>query len=80
MSVGGIIRADFGLFYQVPRDSGAIYPVTNVLDTYIYRALKMNGELGMSSAAALFQSTVGFALIMITNYIVTKIDSDNALF
>lgn len=80
MSVGGIIRSDFGLFYQLPRDSGTLYSVTNVLDTYIYRALRVSGELGMSSAAALFQSTVGFCLIMFTNWIVTKVDSDNALF
>lgn len=80
MSVGGIFKADFGLFYHLPKDNGPLYPVTNVLDTYIYRALKTNGEIGMSSAAALFQSTVGFVLIMIANKIVSKVDSDNALF
>lgn len=80
MSVGGIFRADFGLFYHLPKDSGALYPITNVMDTYIYRALKTSGEIGMSSAAALFQSTVGFVLILIANKIVSKIDSDNALF
>lgn len=80
MSVGGIFKADFGLFFQLPKDSGALYPVTNVLDTYIFRALKTSGELGMSSAAALFQSTVGFVLIMVANKVVSKIDSDSALF
>ncbi len=80
MSVGGIFKADFGLFYQLPRNSGPLYPVTNVLDTYIFRALKTSGEIGMSSAAALFQSTVGFILIMIANKIVSKVDSENALF
>lgn len=80
MSIGGIFKADFGLFYQLPKDSGPLYTVTNVLDTYIYRALKTNGEIGMSSAAALFQSTVGFVLIMIANKIVSKVDSENALF
>lgn len=80
MAVGGIFKADFGLFYQLPKDSGPLYPVTNVLDTYIFRALKTNGEIGMSSAAALFQSTVGFVLIMAANKIVSKIDNENALF
>lgn len=80
MAVGGIFKADFGLFYQLPKDSGPLYPVTNVLDTYIFRALKTNGEIGMSSAAALFQSTVGFVLIMTANKIVSKIDNENALF
>lgn len=80
MAIGGIFKADFGLFFQIPKDSGPLYPVTNVLDTYIFRALKTNGEIGMSSAAALFQSTVGFILIMIANKIVSKVDSENALF
>ena len=65
LNVGKVFYSDFGLFYQLPRDSGPLYPVTNVLDTYIFRALQTNGEIGMSSAAALFQSTVGFILIMI---------------
>lgn len=80
MSVGGIIRSDFGLFYQLPRDSGSLYPVTNVLDTYIYRALMQSSEIGMSSAAAFFQSVVGFALIMIANKVAAKIDNENTLF
>ena len=80
MSVGGIIRSDFGLFYQLPRNSGSLYPVTNVLDTYIYRALMQSSEIGMSSAAAFYQSVVGFALIMIANKVAAKIDNENTLF
>ena len=80
MSVGGIIRSDFGLFYQLPRNLGPLYPVTNVLDTYIYRALMQSSEIGMSSAAAFFQSVVGFALIMIANKVAAKIDNENTLF
>lgn len=80
LSVGRIFSADFGLFFQLPKDSGALYPVTNVIDTYVYRALMTFGDIGMSSAAALFQSTVGFVLIMLTNFIVSKVDNDSALF
>ncbi len=80
LSVGRIFSADFGLFYHIPRNSGALFDYTNVLDTYVYRALTASGEIGMSSAAALFQSTVGFILILTANKIVSKIDSDNALF
>ena len=80
LSVGRIFSGDFGLFYQLPRNSGALYEVTNIIDTYVYRALTSMGEIGMSSAAALFQSTVGFVLIMVTNYIVKKLDNDSALF
>lgn len=79
-SVGGIFRADFGLFYQLPKNSGALYPVTNVIDTYVYRGLMNLGNIGMSSAAALYQSFVGMILILVTNGIVRKVDADNAFF
>ncbi|MCJ8013045.1 ABC transporter permease subunit [Paenibacillus sp. KQZ6P-2] len=80
LAVGRIFYADFGLFYQVPRDSGTLYSVTNVIDTYVYRGLKTTGEIGMSAAAGLYQSVVGFVLVMVSNFIVRKIDKDSALF
>ncbi|MGV2686030.1 ABC transporter permease subunit, partial [Clostridium perfringens] len=80
LAIGKIFYADFGLFYQVPRDSGTLYSVTNVIDTYVYRGLKTTGEIGMSTAAGLYQSVVGFILVMVSNYIVRKYDKDNALF
>ena len=80
LAVGRIFYADFGLFYQVPRDSGTLYSVTNVIDTYVYRGLKTTGEIGMSTAAGLYQSFVGFVLVMISNYVVRKVDKDSALF
>jgi putative aldouronate transport system permease protein len=80
LAVGKIFYADFGLFYQVPRDSGTLYSVTNVIDTYVYRGLKMTGEIGMSTAAGLYQSVVGFVLVMICNFVVRKLDKDSALF
>ncbi|AID44777.1 ABC transporter [Candidatus Arthromitus sp. SFB-mouse-Japan] len=79
-AVGGIFRADFGLFYQLPKDSGALYSVTNVIDTYVYRGLINLGDIGMSSAAALYQSFVGLVLILVTNGIVRKVDEENAFF
>lgn len=80
LSIGSIFSADFGLFYQLPRNSGALYNVTNVLDTYVYRSLMNLGDIGMSTAAGLYQSTVGFFLIILANKIVNKIDPDSALF
>jgi putative aldouronate transport system permease protein len=80
LAVGKIFYADFGLFYQVPRDSGLLYSMTNVIDTYVYRGLKTTGEIGMSTAAGLYQSIVGFLLVIISNYIVRRKDKDNALF
>lgn len=79
LSIGKIFYADFGLFYQVPMNSGMLYPVTNVIDTYVYRAMSV-GNIGMSSAACVYQSFVGFVLVMLSNWIVKKIDNDKALF
>jgi putative aldouronate transport system permease protein len=80
LAIGRILYADFGLFYQVPLDSGILQPTTNVIDTYVYRALIKLGDIGMSSAAGLFQSVVGFILVIVSNYIVRRIDPDKALF
>lgn len=80
LGVGNIFRADFGLFYNVPRNSGALHDVTAVLDTYIYNGLTSTGDIGMTAAAGLYQSTVGFVLLMITNGIARRFDNDSALF
>ena len=80
MAIGKIFRADFGLFYTVPRDSGTLYSVTNVLDTYIYRGLTQLNNVGMSTAAGLYQSVVGFILVLVANKIVNAIDSESAMF
>ena len=80
MKVGRIFYSDFGLFYQVPMNSGALYSVTNTIDTYVYRALMNFNEIGMSSAAGVFQSIVGFVVILAVNGIVRKTDRENALF
>lgn len=80
MSIGRIFNSDFGLFYQVPMNAGALYSTTQTIDTYVYRALMQVNDIGMSAAAGLYQSIVGFGLVMLANAIVKKIDADNALF
>lgn len=80
LSIGRIFYADFGLFYFLPRDSGALYPVTDVIDTYVYRALRKIGDIGMASAVGLFQSLVGFILVLATNAVIKKINEESAQF
>jgi len=80
MMIGRIFASDFGLFYQVPMNSGALFPVTQTIDTYVYRALMNSNDIAMSSAAGLFQSVLGFALVMIANAIVKRKNPENALF
>ncbi|MDE7313133.1 MAG: ABC transporter permease subunit [Eubacterium sp.] len=80
MSIGRMFYSDFGLFYQVPQNSGALYNVTQTIDTYVYRGLMELNDVGMSAAAGFYQSVVGFVLVMAANAFVRKLDSDNALF
>lgn len=80
MALGGIFRSDFGLFYQVPQNSGPLINVTQTIDTYVYRGLMQTNNIGMSSAAGLYQSVVGFILVVSANLIVRKIDDESALF
>jgi putative aldouronate transport system permease protein len=80
LNVGSIFRGDFGLFYTVPQNTGILYPVTDVIDTYIYRGLMNLNNVGMSTAAGLYQSLVGFVLVLLTNKIISKVSPENAMF
>jgi putative aldouronate transport system permease protein len=80
MNVGKIFNADFGLFWNVPMNSGPLFPTTQVIDTYVYRALMATNNVGMSTAAGLLQNLVGFVCLMGANTLVRKVDEDSSLF
>ena len=80
LNLGRIFSSDFGLFYQVPKNSGILYPVTRTLDVYVYNALMKNNDFAMSSAASAYQAIVGFIFIMTANAVIRKISKENALF
>ncbi|MDN4480563.1 ABC transporter permease [Demequina muriae] len=80
LGVGRIFYSDFGLFYQVPMDSGAIYDATQTIDTYVYRALTSVGGIGRSAAAGFFQSMVGFVLVLGVNWAVRRYNAKSAIF
>lgn len=80
MSVSKILYSDFGLFYQVPLNSGPLINVTNTIDTYVYRGLMESNNIGMSAAAGLYQSVVGFVMLLAANWLVGKVDQENTLF
>lgn len=77
--MGSILSSSFDLYYQVPMNSGALYPATDVISTYVYRGL-IGGNIGSGSAVGLFQSVVGLVLIIVTNAIIKKIDPNKAMF
>ena len=80
LKIGKIFYGDFGLFYNFTLNSSLLYSTTDIIDTYVYRSLITLGDVGMSSAAGFYQAVLGFILVITTNFIVNKIDSDNALF
>lgn len=80
MSVGKIMYSDFGLFYQVPLDSGILYNATGTIDTYVYRTLTKVGNVSMSAAAGAYQSVVGFVLVLVSNFTVRRLSPGNAVF
>ena len=80
LAVGKIFYSDFGLFYQVTQNSGAIYSTTNTIDTYVYRTLIQTGDGGMSEEAGVYQSVVGFLIVLITNLLLRKISPEDSLF
>lgn len=80
LSVGRIFYSDFGLFYQIPMNSGTLLDVTQTIDTYVYRALLASNDIGRSAAAGFLQSILGFILVFSANLVVNRIDKENALF
>lgn len=80
LSIGAIFRSDFGLFYQVTKNSGALYDYTRTIDVYVYQALMEKADYGMSGAASVFQSVIGFVLIILANWFVRKYEENSALF
>ncbi|MBM7565973.1 ABC transporter permease [Paenibacillus sacheonensis] len=79
LAIGGLVSGDFGLHYFIPHDSGMTYPTTDIIDTYVYRALTKIGDVGMASAVGLFQSVVGLILVLTANLFVKKLNPDNSL-
>ena len=80
LQIGRIFNSDFGLFYQIPRNSGALYETTQTIDVYVYNALMRLSDYGMSSAASVFQSIVGFTLVVVANLAIRRYNAENALF
>lgn len=80
LSIGKIMNADFGFFYNVTGDNPNLYATTDVLDTFIYRTLRQTGDMGISSAVGLFQSSVSLVLVLLSNWAARRIDEGSALF
>lgn len=80
LAVGGIFRGNFDMFYNLIGSNGVLYNMTDVIDTFTFRALMTNSDYGMSAASGLYQSVLCFITIMVVNKMVSKYDKDYALF
>ena len=80
LSVSKIFFSDFGLFYQVPKNSGTLYDVTQTIDVYVYNALMNQNNISMSSAASVLQALIGFVLVLAANGIIRKVSREDAIF
>jgi ABC-type polysaccharide transport system, permease component len=80
LHLGRIMNADFGMFFSIVGDNPSAYKVVDVIDTFVYRSLRLNGDIGMASAAGFYQSVISFILIMLCNRAVQKYDSEQSLF
>ena len=76
LQIGSILNSDFGLFYQVPLDSDSLQGVTQTLDVYVYKALMQQANFSFSAAASFLQSSVGCALLLITHFVIKKLNKD----
>lgn len=80
LSVGGLLRGNFDMFYQIIRNTGFLYNATDVIDTYVFRSLINSQNWGMASAATFYQQFIGFMIVIVANYMVKRVEPDYALF
>lgn len=80
LAIGNILRGQFEMFYQLIGQNGLLFDATDILDTYVFRTLKVTFDLGIGTAAGLYQSLFGFTLIMIVNFLIKRKNEEYALF
>ena len=79
-ALGGIVKGNFGLFYNIVGTNPILYDTTDIIETYVYRATMTDFNFMTASAVGLYQSVIGFVIVMVVNYIVKKIEPDYSLF
>ena len=80
LAIGKIFYGDFGMIYAIVKDNGVLFPTTDVIDTYVFRALRTTGNPAQATAIGMYQSLMGFICVYITNLIARKKTDGGALF
>ena len=79
-ALGGIVKGNFGLFYNIVGTNSLLYDTTDIIETYVYRSTITDFNFSTASAVGLYQSIIGFCIVMASNFAVKKIDPEYALF
>lgn len=79
-ALGGIVKGNFGLFYNIVGTNPMLYSTTDIIETYVYRATMTDFNFSTASAVGLYQSVIGFVIVMTVNWVVKKIEPDYSLF
>jgi len=80
LGLGRVFYGDFGMVYALIGDNSFLFSTTDIIDTFVYRSLRYLGDFGMASAVGLYQSVVGFLLVIITNRVVKSYDSEATIY
>ena len=79
-ALGGIVKGNFGLFYNIIGTNSMLYDTTDIIETFVYRATMTDFNFSTASAVGLYQSLIGFFIVMVVNFVVKKIEPDYSLF
>lgn len=80
LAVGKIFYGNFAMLYSIIRDNGLLLPTTDVIDTYVFRALRTSGDPAQAMAVGLYQAFMGFIIVFGINRLIRKYFPEGALF
>ncbi|MDR0910682.1 MAG: ABC transporter permease subunit [Spirochaetaceae bacterium] len=80
LAVGKIFYGDFQMIYALVGDNGILMQTTDVIDTYVFRALRQTGDPSGAMAVGVYQAFVGFIMVYGSNWLVKKNFPDGAIF
>jgi len=80
LSIGSIFYGDFGMIYTFVGDNSVLFRTTDVIDTYVFRSLRTANSMGMSAAVGLYQSFIGFILVVFANRLAKRFSPRSAIF
>lgn len=75
LNLGNILNAGYDQIYNMYNPT--VYEVSDIIDTYVMRALK-SMDYGVGTAAELFKSVISFAMVMLSNKLINTISGSES--